>query len=118
MEELVKYASLITLCGAAISFMIGLIKYIDQRNREQEQRHYDAFHKMVLIASGIDENGKTIKMVQQIAAIYQLQAFTKFSFASIPVLELMKFEYAEQVDPRGNHMITALDSSINELKKH
>ncbi|MDE3272124.1 hypothetical protein [Pseudoalteromonas sp. G4] len=118
MEELLKYASLITLCGAAISFMIGLVKWIDQRNREQEQKHYDAFHKMVLIASGIDENGKTVKMVQQIAAIYQLQAFTKFAFASIPVLELMKFEYGEHTDPRGKHMSKALDSTINKLKEY
>ena len=75
MEKLLEYTSLITLCGVAISFMIGLIKWIDQRNREQEQRHYEALHKMVLIASGVDESGKTVKMVQQIAAIYQLQEF-------------------------------------------
>ncbi|WP_369959960.1 hypothetical protein [Pseudomonas benzenivorans] len=116
MEEILKYASLITLCGAAISFMIGLIKWIDQRNREREQKHYDAFHRMVLIASGVDENGKTVKMAQQIAAIYQLQEFKRLAFASIPVLELMQFEYGEANDPRANHMTKALTNTINALK--
>ena len=116
MNDLLKYASLITLCGAAISFVIGLIKWIDQRNREQEQKHYEAFHKMVLLASGIDENGKTIKMVQQIAAIYQLQIYKDFNFASIPVLELMHFEYDTQKDPRSEHMTKAINSSIDALK--
>ena len=118
MEKLLEYTSLITLCGVAISFMIGLIKWIDQRNREQEQRHYEAFHKMVLIASGVDESGKTVKMVQQIAAIYQLQEFKKFSFASVPVLELLQFEYGEQPDSRSEHMAKALKATIYELKKY
>ncbi len=63
MKEILEYVSLITLCGAAISFVVGLIKWIDQRNREQEQKQYEAFHKMVCIASGVDESGKTVKMV-------------------------------------------------------
>ncbi|MBQ4848810.1 hypothetical protein [Pseudoalteromonas sp. MMG012] len=122
MEEIVKYTSLITLCGAAISFVIGLLKWIDQRNREREQKHYDAFHKMVLIASGVDESGKTVRMVQQIAAIYQLQEFKKYSFASLPVLELMEFEYTElakrEAEPRAHHMHKAIKSSIACLKSY
>ncbi len=118
MNEILKYVSLITLCGAAISFVIGLIKWIDQRNREQEQKQYEAFHKMVCIAAGIDEDGKTVKMVQQIAAIYQLQTYKKYAFASIPVLKLMQFEYSKAKDERSNHMEMALSKTIEELSKH
>ncbi|TOD60078.1 hypothetical protein [Vibrio parahaemolyticus] len=120
MDELLKYASLITLCGAAISFVIGLIKWIDQRNREQKQKQkqYEALHKMVLLASGVDESGQTIKMVQQIAAIYQLQSYKDFAFASVPVLELMLFEHGNQSDPRSDHLIKAIKSSIHALKEH
>ncbi len=118
LDELLKYVSLITLCGAAISFVIGLIKWIDQRNREQQQKHYEAFHQMVLLASGIDGNRQTIKMVQQIAAIYLLQSYKDFAFASVPVLELMLFEYGNQSDPRSEHMIKAIKSTIHALKEH
>lgn len=115
MDDVLKYISLITLAGAAISFAIGLIKWIDQRNREQEQKQYEAFHKMVCIASGVDESGKTIKMVQQIAAIYQLQAYKKYSFASIPALKLMQFEHGWATDKRAEFMETALTETINVL---
>ncbi|MFN1652044.1 hypothetical protein [Vibrio rotiferianus] len=115
MDELLKYVSLITLCGAAISLVI---KWIDQRNREQQQKHYEAFHQMVLLASGIDGNRQTIKMVQQIAAIYQLQSYKDFAFASVPVLELMLFEYGNQSYPRSEHMIKAIKSTIHALKEH
>ncbi len=118
MNEILKYVSLITLCGTAVSFVIGLIKWMDQRNKEQEQKQYEAFHRMVCIASGVDEAGKTVKMVQQIAAIYQLQAYKKYAFASIPVLKLMQFEYGKAQDDRSNHMEIALNQTIEELSKH
>ena len=92
MDDLLKYVSLITLCGAAISFTIGFIKWMDQRNHEREERQSISFHKMVCVAAGVDETGRTIKMVQQVAAIYQLQLYKKYSFAAIPVLELMRLE--------------------------
>jgi hypothetical protein len=117
MEEILKYLSLITLAGTAISFAVGLIKWIDQRNREQEQKQYEAFHKMVCIASGTDESGRTVKMVQQIAAIYQLQAYKQYAFASVPVLELMKFEYSKSnQDERAEHMFNALNETLQSLK--
>ncbi len=88
MDEALKYLPLITVCvtvlGASISFLIGLLKWIDQRKIEQEQRQCDAFHRMVCIASGVDETGRTIKMVQQVAAIYQLQAYKQYAFAAVP----------------------------------
>lgn len=118
MEEVLKYASLITLSGAAISFIIGLIKWIDQRNREMEQKQYEIFHKMVCIASGVDDSGKTVKMAQQIAAIYQLQAYQKYSFASVPVLEHLKFELGTAKDTRIKNLLLALEKTIEVLSKH
>jgi hypothetical protein len=56
MEEVLKYLLQIALSGAAFSFVIGLIKWIDQRNRDQEEKQYQSFHKMVCLASGTDEN--------------------------------------------------------------
>jgi len=117
METILKYISIITLCGAAISFIIGLIKWIDQRNREQEQSQFAAFHKMVCIASGVDESGKTVKMVQQVAAIYQLQAYKQYSFASIPVLQLMQFEFEKVNDERSSYFEKALRETIEVLSK-
>jgi len=117
MEEILKYVSLITLAGTAISFAVGLIKWIDQRNREQEQKQYEAFHKMVCIASGTDESGRTVKMVQQIAAIYQLQAYKQYAFASVPVLELMQFEYSKKdQDERAEYLFKALNETLQSLK--
>ncbi len=117
MDETLRYISLISLIGAAISFIIGLCKWIDQRNREIEQRQYEAFHKMVCIASGVDETGRTVKMSQQLAAIYQLQAYKKYSFASIPVLKQMIVELNELEKSRVEPLILAVEKTIETLSK-
>ncbi|HEX9390319.1 MAG TPA: hypothetical protein VF928_03290 [Usitatibacteraceae bacterium] len=117
MKEILEYISLITLCGAAISFVVGLIKWIDQRNREQEQKQYEAFHKMVCLAAGVDESGKTIKMVQQVAAIYQLQLYKRYAFASVPVLKLLQFELNAAPDERSTHLELALSESLTTLSQ-
>jgi hypothetical protein len=119
MELILKYLSIITVCGTGISFVIGLLKWIDQRNREQEQKTYDAFHKMVCLAAGVDDSGRTIKMVQQVAAIYQLQRYKQYAFASIPVLKLLQFEFEQHKtkEPRDNHLNQAIQVTIEEIQK-
>ncbi|MBH0178148.1 MAG: hypothetical protein HP491_09835 [Nitrospira sp.] len=122
MDEVLKYLPLITVCvtviGASVSFLIGLLKWIDQRKAEQEQRQYEAFHRMVCIASGVDETGRTIKMVQQVAAIYQLQAYKQYAFAAVPVLQQLQFEIGAPTDPRASYIETALSKTIEALSKH
>ncbi len=117
MDEALKYLSLITAAGAAISFVFGLFKWIDQRNREQEQKLYEAFHRMICIASGVDETGRTIKLVQQVAAIYQLQAYKQYAYASVPVLKQIQFELGLQKDARLDFIETALSKTIGVLSE-
>jgi hypothetical protein len=122
MDEALKYLPLITVCvtvmGASATFLIGLLKWIAQRKAEQEQRQYEAFHRMVCIASGVDETGRTIKMVQQVAAIYQLQAYRQYAFAAVPVLQRLRFELSAPTDPRAGYLETALSKAIEALSEH
>lgn len=115
MDDILKYVSVIALCGAAISFVIGLLKWIDQRNREQEQKVFEAFHVMVCLASGVDQTGRIVKMSQQIAAIYQLQAYKQYAYASVPVLELLQFEIDSTDDNRVVHLEKALKETVARL---
>jgi hypothetical protein len=119
LDLLLKYAAQLTLIGAAISFAVGLWRWLDQRNREQEAREHESFHRMVVLASGRSEDGKVISMNQQVAAIYQLKLYKRYAFASLPVLELMRDEFNQRVisdtDARSSHMYKALDDVIKSL---
>ena len=117
MEVILKYLSQILLGGAAFSGVVGFIKWIDQRNRDMEDKRYQSFHRMVCLASGTDETGRTIKMVQQVAAIYQLQRYKQYAFASIPVLDLLLYEIEEARDSRVEHLKKALHETIARLSE-
>ena len=41
LDSILKYLSIITVAGAAISFAIGLLKYLDQRKREERTKRYE-----------------------------------------------------------------------------
>ena len=74
---------------------------------------------MVCIASGVNQEGNTVTISQQIAAIYQLQAYKQYSFASIPVLQLMQFDFEKNSDERSKFMEKALSETLNVLQsKH
>ena len=47
LDEILKYISLITVAGAGISFVIGLIKYLDQRNREERTKRFELYHDLM-----------------------------------------------------------------------
>ena len=108
---------LVTILGALIASIIGMFKWLDQRKREQEDKRFQAFHKMVLLASGVDEQGKTVKITQVVAAVYQLQKYRQYAFAAIPILEFMKAEYGSMSDlgSRRDLVLNAIEETINKL---
>lgn len=117
MEDILKYISIISLSGTGIAFIIGLIKWIDNRNLEQEQKQCEGFHKMICLVSGVNESGKTVKLAQQIAAIYQLQRFKKYSYAIIPSLEILlrQSNHLEKNEDTKS-LIIAFEKTINVLE--
>lgn len=116
MEIFLKYLSVFIASGTAISFIVGMYKWLDERRTDREERQYQSFHRMVCLASGADESGQTIKMPQQLAAIYQLQRYKQYAFASVPVLEHLLKEMKEESDPRVADLNKAIDETIQKLR--
>ena len=46
-EIIIKYLSVITVAGAAISFVVGLFKYLDQRNQKERTKRFELFHDLM-----------------------------------------------------------------------
>jgi len=76
LDSILKYISVITVAGAAISFGIGFWKYLDQRKREERTKRFELFHDLMGRVSAEAENSvHKLPLTQQIAAIYELQHF-------------------------------------------
>ena len=114
-EAILKYLSVITVAGAAISFVVGLIKYLDQRNREERTKRFELFHDLMRrVSAKGDGTNETLPLTQQVAAVYELQHFKEYSYASIPILEHARTDFAEKKAP--GLLLRAIDDTLTSLK--
>jgi len=66
-DSVLKYLSLITVAGAAISFVVGLVKYFDQRNREQRTKRFELFHDLMgRISAQEQQPNQGVALTQQV----------------------------------------------------
>ena len=115
-DSILKYLSVITVAGAAISFIVGFIKYLDQRNREERTKRYELFHDLMRRISAQGEKpGDGLPLTQQLAAIYELQHFKEYSYAAIPILEHIQTHFAESKS--AEPLLKAITSTLIELRQ-
>jgi hypothetical protein len=114
-EAILKYLSVITVAGAAISFVIGFVKYLDQRNREERTKRYELFHDLMRRISAQGEKpNEGLPLTQQVAAVYELQHFKEYAYASVPILEHLRGYFAEKNSPAV--LLHAIDETLKALK--
>jgi hypothetical protein len=104
------------LRGAAISFIVGLVKYLDQRKREERTKRFELFHDLTrrIFAWG-ERGGEGLPLTQQVAAVYELQHFREYVYTSIPILEHLREFYAERNAPKV--LLQAIDETLEVLKQ-
>ena len=110
-DTILQYISIITVAGAGISFVVGFIKYIDQRNREERTKRFELYHDLMRRVSAKGEGSdRSLPLTQQVAAIYELQHFAEYAYASVPILEHLQTEFAGKNAPPL--IMSAIDETI------
>lgn len=118
MEAVLKYLSVISVAGAGIAFVVGLWKYLDQRAREERTRRFEVYHDLMRRISAFEETGaEGLPLTQQCAAIYELQHFKDYSYASIPILTDLRQYYMAKASSAPSVLLTALDASLQALSE-
>ena len=115
LEALLKYLSLISVAGAGISFVIGLVKYLDQRRLEQQTKRFTLFHDLMRrVAAQGEKPDQTMTRSEQAAAIYELQHFPEYGYASVPILADLRDHFTQGNAPRL--LLQAVDETLEFLK--
>ncbi len=114
-DSILKYVSLVTVAGAAISFVIGLLKYLDQRAREERTKRYELFHELMRQISAVGEKAdEGIPLTQQLAAVYELQHFKEYAYSATPILEHLRGFYVARNAPAV--LLKAIDDTLLQLR--
>jgi len=114
-DTILQYISITAVAGAGISFVVGSIKYIDQRNREERTKRFELYHDLMRRISAWDEGvGKGLPPTQQVAAICELQHFKEDAYASGSILRYLRTLFAAKDAPPL--LWSAIDDTINALQ--
>jgi len=114
-DKILQYISIITVAGAGISFVVGFVKYLDQRNREERTKRFELFHDLMRRVSAKGEGtNEGLPLTQQVAAIYELQHFKEYAYASVPILRHLQTFFGDQKAPPL--LSSAIDETIRALQ--
>jgi hypothetical protein len=115
-DDILRYISLITVAGAGISFVVGLVKYLDQRNREERTKRFELYHDLMRrISAQGDRPNEGLPLTQQVAAVYELQHFKDYTYASLPILKHLREIFEEKKVPPV--LMNAIDETITALSR-
>ena len=116
-DTILKYLSVITVAGAAISFIVGLVKYLDQRKREERTTRFKTFHELMgpIVARG-ERSNEGLALSQQVAAVYELQHFKDYSYASVPILEDLRARWEKEKET-PQLLLRAIDDTLQFLQQ-
>jgi hypothetical protein len=115
LDNILKSSSLITVFISLITVVFGFIKYLDQRNREERTRRFELYHGLMRTVSAFGKaNDDSIPLTQQLAAIYELQHFNDYAYASVPILEHLREVYMKRECP--SVLMRAIDQTLRTLR--
>src|SRR5690554_6407137 len=87
MDGVLEYRSIISAAGAAIAFVVGFWKYLDQRKRDERHKRFEIYHDLLRRASAFGSNeNERVPLAQQLAAICELQHFPEYRDVSLKII--------------------------------
>jgi len=77
------------------------------------------FHDLMgpSVARGERPNEGTLALTQQVAAVYELQHFKDYSYASVPILEEMRARWGKERET-PQLLLRAIDDTLKVLRQH
>ncbi len=96
--------------------MVGLLKYLDQRNREEHTKRFELYHDLMRrISAQGERSNEGLPLTQQVAAVYELQHFKDYAYASLPILKHLRTYFEEKKVP--SILMNAIDETIKVLER-
>ena len=109
--DLASYSTIGAFLIAIGSLAYSAKRFLTIKEREQALERFQQYHNLIkTISKGTDDTG-VLKLVSQIAYIYELRNFTEYSSLTKTVLNKLKEEWSKL---EGSEKNGALSEAINE----
>lgn len=117
LNDLAAWASVLALLAAVLPLSFSARRYLVIRNAELQKERFDSYHRILRVASaGSDERG-VLKLVSQVAFVYELRNFPEYTDLTEKVLGMLREEWARGEDgERKTRLVEAIDETLAHLQ--
>jgi hypothetical protein len=114
-DDILKIAAFLVTIA---TFVAGLWRYIDSRNREDQTRKLHLYLDLMRLASAVTDDGKyAVPLTQQLAAIYEIQHFPQFKYSILPILSHLRDFFATTKPPNYQLLTDAIDTTLSIVER-
>jgi hypothetical protein len=86
-EILGTLPSLVTILVAIGGGIFSVIRWYDIRRRELRQQRWTDYSRLIAIVSGLSADGRSTRIPEQVAALYQLLEFPEYASITVRALD-------------------------------
>jgi hypothetical protein len=102
----------LTALVSVLTIGVGVWQYIDTKRREERRLRFEQFRQILTSVSG-HEAGQTLRVAQQIAAIYQLTEFPEYRQMCEPTLQyLLSCAGRLELEHSDEHVVAAIETVL------
>jgi hypothetical protein len=116
-DLLSSHAAVLSVCGAAVTWMVSTILQIVQRRAEANERQFQAFHTIVEKVVSPDPKGGLHYVDRQAAVIFELRHFTRYYDFTERLLQRLRKKWTEDPAPYADVLIQEIDLALKHIQQ-
>ena len=109
-------ASALGVVGAAIAFIWPVVQFVMVRKREQQQKEFEAFHRLVKELVSPDPESKVAWIDRQAAVAFELRRFTFYHEYTYRMLLSLRVRWANDPEFAYPRLIEEIDLTVNHIR--
>jgi hypothetical protein len=105
----------IGLFGAAITFIWSAIQFILQRRKEQQDREFEVFHRLVKELVSPEKTESVMRMDRQIAVVFELRHFHRYYEVTGRILKGLREHW--ETDPENARLVEEIGLTLESIRR-
>jgi hypothetical protein len=96
-----------------IALILPIIKYLQDKRREEKNKRFENYHKLIKELVDANENGENPKIDRQIAVAFELRNFKEYYPVTKRILEGLKNLWCEKQN--ASRLIDEINLTLNYI---
>ena len=117
LNDLAAWASVLAVLAAVVPLAFSARRYLTIRNAELRKERFDAYHLILRTASSGSDDRGVLKLVSQVAFIYELRNFPEYGDLTEKVLGMLREEWGRiESGERKVKLLEMIDETLAHLQ--